>query len=93
MAEYIEREALLKCLSESTEPFNTGYVFREIKRQLAADVVPVVHGRWNDINPGALNPGIAWVCRCSLCGCPQDHKHNYCPNCGARMREVDHETD
>ena len=42
-------------------------------------------GRWNDINPAVLNPGIAWVCRCSLCGCPQDHKHNYCPNCGARM--------
>ena len=56
MAEYIEREALLKCLSESTEPFNTGYVFREIKRQLAADVVPVVHGRWNDINPGGVKP-------------------------------------
>lgn len=51
-------------------------------------------GRWNDINPAVLKPGIAWVCRCSLCGCPQDHKHNYCPNCGARMREdIDHETD
>ena len=45
------------------------------------------HGRWNEINPGVLNPGIAWVCRCSLCGCPQDHKHNYCPNCGAKMIE------
>lgn len=45
------------------------------------------HGRWNDINPAALNPGIAWVYRCSLCGCPQDHKHNYCPNCGASMSE------
>lgn len=44
-------------------------------------------GRWNDISPAVLNPGIAWVCRCSLCGCPQDHKHNYCPNCGAKMDE------
>ena len=51
----------------------------------AADVVEVRHGRWNNINPTVLNPGINWVCRCSLCGCPQDYKHNYCPNCGALM--------
>ena len=58
----------------------------------AADVAPVRHGRWNDINPTVLNPGVHWVCRCSLCGCPQDYKHNYCPNCGARMdKEADHD--
>lgn len=31
MAEYIEREALIKELSNSVEPFNTGSVFRTIK--------------------------------------------------------------
>lgn len=60
----------------------------------AADVAPVRHGRWNDINPAVLKPGVNWVCRCSECGCPQDYKHNYCPNCGARMdKEDEHETD
>ena len=47
--------------------------------------VTVRHGMWNDINSNARNPVAAWVCRCSLCGCPQDYKHNFCPNCGAKM--------
>lgn len=37
---------------------------------------------WNDINPTVLNPGVSWVCRCAKCGCPQDYKHKFCPNCG-----------
>ena len=36
MVEYIEREALMKELSESAEPFNTGSVFRAIRKQPAA---------------------------------------------------------
>ena len=46
MAEYIEREALKNDIAKSTEPFNTGSVFRAINRQIAADVAPVV--RCND---------------------------------------------
>lgn len=42
MAEYIEREALKNDIAKSTEPFNTGSVFRAINRQIAADVAPVV---------------------------------------------------
>ena len=30
---------------------------------------------------------------CSLCGCPQDYKHNYCPNCGALMDGKEDERD
>lgn len=26
--------------------------------------------------------------KCSLCGCETDNRSNYCPNCGAYMREV-----
>lgn len=40
-------------------------------------------GEWNNINPAVLKPGVSWVCRCAKCGCPQDYKHNFCPNCGA----------
>ena len=46
MAEYIDREALKNDIAKSTEPFNTGSVFRAINCQIAADVAPVVHGRW-----------------------------------------------
>lgn len=42
MAEYIDREALKNDIAKSTEPFNTGSVFRAINCQIAADVAPVV---------------------------------------------------
>ena len=48
-------------------------------------VEKVWRGEWNDIKPGVLKPNISWVCRCAKCGCPQDYKHNFCPNCGAAM--------
>lgn len=100
---YIERELLLigvdGCISvlhaqAKGEPIQESAIklVEETRDYIAAlspaDVAPVKHGRWNDINPTVLNPGVNWICRCSLCGCPQDYKHNYCPNCGALMREV-----
>lgn len=86
MKEYIERETVRRAHIKAS------LTTRLIDAQPAADVAPVRHGRWNDINPTVLNPGVNWICRCSLCGCPQDYKHNYCPNCGARMgKEDEHE--
>ena len=41
-AEYIDRKVLKNDIATSTEPFNTGSVFRAINRQAAADVAPVV---------------------------------------------------
>ena len=56
----------------------------EIKASPAADVAPVVHGRW--ISDG---DGYHWTYNCSICawkdGYPFNERHNYCPNCGARM--------
>lgn len=43
------------------------------------------HGYWVEIVRLKVNP--SWVVRCSLCGCPQDYKHNFCPHCGARMED------
>ena len=105
MKEYIERAAvheLVKRLpkyqmfnydrTKSLIGINPDDVDFGVDKIPTADVTPVRHGRWNNINPTVLNPGINWVCRCSLCGCPQDYKHNYCPNCGARMgKEDEHE--
>ena len=92
MAEYIEREALKNEIATSTEPFNTGSVFRAINRQAAADVAPVVHGLWEK-EPSAFwrwTPSGAVVVarttyRCGLCGRGTAVKSNYCPNCGAKM--------
>lgn len=47
------------------------------------DAVEVVHGHWFDV--GSLS------CRCSECGCKSRTETNYCPNCGAKMDEKEHE--
>ena len=51
----------------------------------AADVAPVVHGRW--IHDGCrIEGGIDW-CHCSGCGKSDNFcaRTNYCPKCGAKM--------
>ena len=59
----------------------------------AADVAPVVHGRWDDLpneymsvasKTGAYHGNAT---TCSVCHevNPNAYKTNYCPNCGARM--------
>ena len=52
----------------------------------AADVAPVVHGRWetNSDRPDTL---ICSVCKCGFDMWKHD-PHNFCPNCGAKMDEV-----
>lgn len=63
----------------------------EILSLPAADVAPVVHGRWidgaEDFTCGNHNAECS-ICRCyvSWDGCDEDF--NYCPNCGARMDGV-----
>ena len=85
MDEYIKREALMKELSESVEPFNTGSVFRAIRKQPAADVAPVVHGRW--MHEETEDGFHTW--RCSRCGKGiNDNPEGidlYCYHCGAKM--------
>lgn len=86
MAEYIEREALKNEIATSTEPFNTGSVFRAINRQAAADVAPVMHGRWSDAGFGELPKHAPYGWACSACGgISFNNEYIYCPNCGAKM--------
>lgn len=58
-----------------------------VDEQPTVDAVPVVRGKW--ISDGA---GYHWTYNCSVCGWkdgyPFNERHNYCPNCGADMREV-----
>ena len=87
MAEYIEREALLADFDAAVENNGMGYVVaqtlkRYVKRQPAADVAPVRHGRWYWAKDGH--------CKCSVCEQYATVKRlvvttNYCPNCGAKM--------
>ena len=92
MAEYIEREAVLKHLRECEgTPPEIGYtypIFKALECFVedvpAADVSPVVHGRWSE--PYEIYGFDIMGRDCSVCGRTYGEvKSNYCPNCGARM--------
>lgn len=65
-------------------------VLRKVSDAPAADVVPVVHGRWDDSGRYTFPSGSPAV-RCTECGCALTvsefrlNNWNYCPVCGAKM--------
>lgn len=101
MAEYIEREALQAALVRkrcgvANQRYTEGWndcllrVKSMVSKAPAADVVPVVHGRW--IRPHWKNSN--YCCDCSECSGEAMHRdyqwdkngiYPICPNCGARM--------
>ena len=91
MAEYINREAAIRALLNDA-PEQVSYSREDaadcIRYMDAADVAPVVHGRWVEQEKYAF--GVMYDC--SICGnriLDNGHSWNYCPNCGARMDEVE----
>lgn len=96
MAEYIEREALIKAIENDC--LESVYYTKEdaiqcVKAIPAADVAPVVHGRWIGIDSSFWKPThssdipvFRKTYRCSECGRRTAIAENYCPNCGAKMR-------
>lgn len=81
------------CYNGFSDTYDKARIIDEIDEQPSIDAEPVKHGRW--IN------GI-----CSECGCDRvitkvyrndevawtaTYKDNYCPNCGAKMNEVNNE--
>lgn len=88
MPEYIEREAAEDAAGEAyLKGLNPVWAVRDVP---TADVVPVVHGRWDDSGRYTFPSGNAAV-RCTNCGCAltESEYHlnnwNYCPVCGAKM--------
>ena len=80
--EYIRRAEALEITTRTCGDYAAA--FAEIRKLPAADVAPVVYGKWGD-------NGIAgsMLVRCSVCGfdCGAN-SFSYCPNCGARMRQA-----
>ena len=94
MAEYIEREALLKHVHigmtrVSDTDWQRGYwdgvddMAEYIREQSAADVAEVKHGKWTYIPHYNGFYDCAYIC--GICKKISLEKGNYCPNCGARM--------
>ena len=95
MAEYIERGRLQTAIQKGCKPWGYDYyryvtgwsdcltrVRDMVRKAPAADVAPVVHGRW-DITEGMIENAV-----CSNCGRHFQsyyEAYHYCPNCGAKM--------
>ena len=104
MAEYIEREALIKAIkvheTAENDRIETGYNWalddiEEIVKQMpAADVKPVIHAEWILFDKDCC--GRAFYC--SNCrkvtttddfeNTPLEREEYFCPRCGADMRET-----
>ena len=93
MAEYIEREALREILdgwrdahADVDDVHGCGLledVICEVDAQTAANVAPVVHGRWISFMGGDhIMPERYY--RCSRCGRVESRRQPYC-HCGAKM--------
>lgn len=92
MTEYIEREAAVKAFNNfdagraDSPPFTllTPEEFAEYLYELpAADVAPVVHGRWVTHYRSGTSVAEGYVSTC--CDMWNNRKSDYCPNCGAKM--------
>lgn len=92
MAEYIEREAAIKAIEKAdytliandADSCESDYLREIIESVPAADVVPVVHGRWGT---GRFNPETGnYEEQCTRCrNFSKEYGKPYCPNCGAKM--------
>ena len=97
MADYISREAITEYLMGRIKnylemgdrlaiiPLN--FAMAHIKSLPAADVAPVVHGRWEMRPTGmATDTGPEYKAYCTVCNEPnKQYQPPYCPHCGAKM--------
>ena len=98
MAKYIELEVALREIERrerlmvGDKTISVDALKRFLLNRPAADVTPVVHGRWEEMHyEGGILDGTNFD-RCSVCGYERvfddpalKTAFNYCPNCGAKM--------
>lgn len=92
MVEYIEREAAIKAvekadytaIADDADSCKADYLREIIESVPAADVVPVVHGRWGT---GRFNLETGnYEEQCTRCrNFSKEYGKPYCPNCGAKL--------
>ncbi len=88
MGDCISREAAIEAFDDpSVERYygdvDPDSVIRVIEQIPAADVRPVVRGEWQ-FHMFTAN---SWGYECRVCHTTWDAPTNFCPNCGADMRE------
>lgn len=99
MANYINKDELLNLLKQlefnlmNDLPYYNLFVkgFSECVGHVAnypiTDVVEVKHGKWIDLGRNYYT----FVNQCSECGAKYDFRSPYCPNCGAKMEDIDND--
>lgn len=102
MTEYVERKALPQKKERGfflNDNFNAGWnaCLDKISIIPAADVREVVRGKWEEVDRTPIFEGMGEhsTYRCSSCRAYQFYdvfndgtaRYNFCPNCGADMRE------
>ena len=90
--EYVEREALIDTMQAALDalpkgafnPNKIGFAaaIEGVKNFPAADVRPVVRARWEEFGEAKQK-----FYSCSNCFATHYRWDNFCPNCGADMRE------
>ena len=89
-----ERIGIVQRLNSDSVEFNRRYratdafinIVDMIKEEPTADVKPIVKGEW------LLNDRFGFkIYDCSNCGIHMETEWNYCPHCGAKMKEVEDE--
>lgn len=85
MMDFIERETAMEIVKRTSGDYAAA--FSEIARLPAADVAPVIHGRW-EVSERLCSS----YARCSVCqdvyidrNWITDGKWKFCPNCGVKM--------
>ena len=96
MAEYIEKATLLNrviipsicsCVQGPTAERLKKFCVDTVNNVSAADVAPVVHGHWIRQDESFTR----FKCSNPECGIENcSGFENYCPNCGAKMDEEEH---
>ena len=83
MAEYIDRNAFLKHMKRTGRYFDVKF---DIENFPAADVAPVVHGRFVHDGPRFAGGVDWWHCgNCGILASGVETRFGYCPWCGARL--------
>jgi len=87
--EYISKEAALACFTDWIDRYGHEHSadeiaeYQRIEDLPEEDVRPVVRGRWTDGKCDQCGEHAPYWCMASAY-----HTTNFCPNCGADMREV-----
>lgn len=83
MAEYIKRETAVRAVMAAkwVDGSDGAMAMEIVASPAAADVAPVVHGRWIPFH-SKISGDIQY---CSACEIGFAAKADYCPHCGAKM--------